>query len=452
MSSFMSSYNPKQIFISYAHKDVKYLQRLQVHLKQFEQNNMLNFWDDTKITPGENWLAEIKEAIASAKVAILLISADFLASKFISENELPPLLTAAEKKGTLLIPVILSPCFFEYTELAQIESVNPPNKPLSKLTNHEKEEVWARLTKIVYQRLNSIAAHSMPFVNQMGEQTTQPNLVQVGEMLWGQYEVLQIVEMTLHSMVIKGWDVALNRYAAIKLLYPYQDNEDNVIKHLQQNLVREARILADLDHKNIAKVYYSRTDPAALIMRWVEGKTLKEYLNEDTKMPLTKAIILSIGLADALRYIHERNITHGDIRPNNIFLNEREEPILTNFEVARSTKFGTIPLLENGIFVYVGTPTYSAPELFEEPELVGPPADVFSLGVVLYEVLTEHRPYLWGNNPRQYVGNLPQPDKYDIPNPLYELLYQMLHQELSQRPTANQVYEMLRAYIHTINV
>jgi TIR domain-containing protein len=110
---------------------------------------MIDLWSDTKIIPGANWREEIKRAIETASVGVLLVSADFLASQFIAEDELPPLLKAAETRGTVILSVILSPCGFDFSPLSQFQAANDPSKPLTKMSSHQKEELWNEVAKII---------------------------------------------------------------------------------------------------------------------------------------------------------------------------------------------------------------------------------------------------------------------------------------------------------------
>ena len=118
-----------KVFISYSHNDTDWLERLQTHLKPLEDEG-LDRWDDTRILAGDDWREEIGEALKDTQVAILLVSADFLASDFIQNDELPPLLAAAEDAGVRILPIILSPSRFAKTPLGRFQSVNPPSEPL----------------------------------------------------------------------------------------------------------------------------------------------------------------------------------------------------------------------------------------------------------------------------------------------------------------------------------
>jgi hypothetical protein len=105
-------------------------------------------WDDTKIRAGDRWRSEIQAALGRAAVAILLVSADFLASDFVAENELPPLLEAAAGEGVRILPVIVKPCAFtSVPTLAAFQAANDPVSPLISVSEAEREALWARLAQ-----------------------------------------------------------------------------------------------------------------------------------------------------------------------------------------------------------------------------------------------------------------------------------------------------------------
>lgn len=134
------------VFVSYSHADIDYLKRLEVHLKPFEKSGLIDLWSDTKIKAGEKWKDKIERALEKSAIAILLISADFLASDFIIDNELPPLLKAAEEKGKIILPVIIKPCRFTRDKnLSKFQSINDPKIPLSKMDDNGKEEVYVEI-------------------------------------------------------------------------------------------------------------------------------------------------------------------------------------------------------------------------------------------------------------------------------------------------------------------
>lgn len=145
------------VFISYSHSDSEWLQRLRVHLTPIGHDYEFIIWDDTKIKPGSKWNEEIENALKSAKIAILLISADFLASNFINTRELPHLLEAASNDGAIILPVIISPSsYHRIPALSQFQSINTPSRPMINLTKGEQEDLFVKITECVENALTVI--------------------------------------------------------------------------------------------------------------------------------------------------------------------------------------------------------------------------------------------------------------------------------------------------------
>lgn len=141
-------------FISYSHQNKSYLERLMVHLKPLTKNGLLDIWVDTRIKTGDKWKEEIENALTESSISILLISADFMASDFIVNNELPPLLSKAEVKGTKILPVIVSPCrFSREPTLNRFQAINSPTEPLSAMSEDEREMIYDKLAHEIEQSL-----------------------------------------------------------------------------------------------------------------------------------------------------------------------------------------------------------------------------------------------------------------------------------------------------------
>lgn len=151
-----------QVFISYSHKDKEWLDRLNVHLAPIKRNHSIVIWDDTTLRPGMQWDEEIKKALSSVQAAILLLSADFLASEYINNEELPTILEAAANKGATILSLVISPCLLSSVpKLAAIQTVNNPKSPLINLRSGKREEVFVQLAEQVAALLNQQSA-AMP--------------------------------------------------------------------------------------------------------------------------------------------------------------------------------------------------------------------------------------------------------------------------------------------------
>src|SRR5688572_28988696 len=117
------------VFISYSRADRRWVDRLLIHLRPFERDGYIDSWDDARLVSGSRWREEIRAAIARADAAILIVSGDFLASDFIATEELPPLLQAAERRGALIIPLIISGSVYDYIpQLRELQAHNAPSR------------------------------------------------------------------------------------------------------------------------------------------------------------------------------------------------------------------------------------------------------------------------------------------------------------------------------------
>ena len=138
--------NKHSIFISYSHKDTEWLERVTTHLKPLSRYYGIDEWNDKKLRTSDKWKEEISKALNNATIAILLFSPNFMASDFIINNELQPLLENAEKKGVKIMPVMVRPCAaFEESGLSDFQAPNGPDKTLIEMTEGEIDRTLKKL-------------------------------------------------------------------------------------------------------------------------------------------------------------------------------------------------------------------------------------------------------------------------------------------------------------------
>jgi hypothetical protein len=137
------------IFVSYSHKNGPWLERLRTMIAPVLRDQALDLWDDEKILPGALWEREIEKAIESAQVAVLLVTPDFLASKFISEAEFPRILEANRKRGLTIIWVAVSEALIEFTVLKHLQAANDPKRPLDSLGDADRNATLAKVARAI---------------------------------------------------------------------------------------------------------------------------------------------------------------------------------------------------------------------------------------------------------------------------------------------------------------
>ena len=137
------------VFVSYSHQDREWLGLLRKHLAPYVHGGSVSLWDDTKIGAGDNWKEAIVQALRTARVAVLLVSPDFLASDFIRRNELPPLLAAARGKGLKIIWLPVVDSSYEETPIAQLQAALSPATPLDSMPPPQQNQAMVKVCKVI---------------------------------------------------------------------------------------------------------------------------------------------------------------------------------------------------------------------------------------------------------------------------------------------------------------
>lgn len=153
----------RKAFVCYSHSDTEWLDRLRVHLAPLVASNELDLWSDKRILTGDQWKLEIEKSLNDAAIAIILVSADFFASNFIAEVELPKLLRNAEKKSTRIMPVVVGPTSaLAGHPLGEFQSVNDPQTSLSEMPKPQSERILSTLATQVRDFLSTEIVDAHP--------------------------------------------------------------------------------------------------------------------------------------------------------------------------------------------------------------------------------------------------------------------------------------------------
>jgi tRNA A-37 threonylcarbamoyl transferase component Bud32 len=200
----------------------------------------------------------------------------------------------------------------------------------------------------------------------------------------GRYEIIKQAGRGAMGIVYKGRDPKLNRLTAIKTIRFIDDLDEIRPVNAKKQFYREAEVIAKLSHPNIVAIYDVGEDKGLsyLAMEYLEGESLEKYTNKNNLLSITKCIDIIIQTCNALEYAHNHDVVHRDIKPANIMIVEDELVKVTDFGIARITASSRT---QTGIIK--GTPYYMSPEQTKGMKLTGP-SDIFSLGVVFYQLLT----------------------------------------------------------------
>jgi tetratricopeptide (TPR) repeat protein len=203
----------------------------------------------------------------------------------------------------------------------------------------------------------------------------------------GAYRIVEQLGSGGMATVFKAFHPALDRYVAIKVVHPVFKGNTNFLARFQ----REARVVAKLDHANIVPVYDFNEHEGSpyLVMRFIEGETLKARLDRG-RLSLSEIFHVIRPMGDALGYAHDQGVLHRDIKPSNVLLRQDRKVFLSDFGLARIMEAGESSLTRDAM---IGTPHYIAPEQALGQSALDARTDIYSFGVVLYELFTGRVPF-----------------------------------------------------------
>jgi len=209
----------------------------------------------------------------------------------------------------------------------------------------------------------------------------------VGDQVADRYELEELVGTGGMSSVYRALDTLLERNVALKILHPHYGDDAEYVERFR----REARAVAQLSHPNIVTVIDRGEDDGQqyIVFEYVDGDSLKHLVDHDGPLPARRAVELALQIAEALAFAHHNGLVHRDVKPQNVLVTEDGEAKVTDFGIARSLD------VEHGVTqtgTVLGTSNYLSPEQ-ARGQTVTPATDVYSLGVVLYELLTGEVPF-----------------------------------------------------------
>ncbi len=269
----------------------------------------------------------------------------------------------------------------------------------------------------------------------------------------GRYEVLSELGQGAMGIVYKARDPKIDRLLAIKTIRFSDEFEEDRLKEIKDRFFREAKIAGQLSHPSIVAVYDvgEDFDLSYLVMEFLTGENLQKYCKKGNLFPLRKVLHILAQTADALDYAHSQKVVHRDIKPANIMLLKDGRIKVTDFGIAKAVSDSKT---KSGIVL--GTPNYMSPEQINGYDLDGR-SDIFSLGVVFFELLTGQLPFRGSTlaNLFYQITQAKHPSAREfnpqIPEPMEQIIDKALAKKRANRLDAAEFARYLRIVIARID-
>ena len=253
------------------------------------------------------------------------------------------------------------------------------------------------------------------------------------------YRIESLAARSGMASIFRGTDLRSGRAVAIKVPHPEMEGDPIFFDRFK----REEEIGKKLDHPGVVKVLNGEERSRRyMVLEWVDGRLLRQILNEEKKFSQERAIRITLGLCDALNYIHSQGVVHRDLKPENIMVDKDDHVKLIDFGIAANS--GSRRLTFAKLTQAMGTPDYISPEQVKGKR-GDARSDVYALGVMFYEMLTGKMPFT-GPNPfvimNERLLNNPIPPREvnpEVSPELQEIIYRALERDPAKRyPNAHE--------------
>ncbi|WP_437929049.1 protein kinase [Sorangium sp. So ce291] len=407
---------PVDIFISFVEEDDALRSELEAHLSALRRTGSIRAWTHRRVAPGEDWRNVLDARLESAKVILLLVSADFLASDYCNDVEVARALARGRAGEARVVVVSVRACDRSLEQLAALDVLPRNRRAVTSWPN--RDEAWADVALGLREILGQIAgpqvaAYRKPTprypddaVRELSErvdaarerrralreagastaevdheivalrrQLREGGQLRAGDSLGdGRYLLLDRLGRGGFAVVWRALDRARNERVAIKVLH--SELAGDAVR--RERFIRGARIMAELAHPAVVRVLEPHGEDGGyhyFVMELITGGDLRRaVLEKRVAGEAVLPIVLKVG--DALAKAHVQGYVHRDVKPANILLDEEGEPRLTDFDLVggAETTGGT----RTGA---LGTVVYAAPELLHRPQDANARADVYGLGM-----------------------------------------------------------------------
>jgi len=261
----------------------------------------------------------------------------------------------------------------------------------------------------------------------------------------GKYKIVSEIAKGGMGTVYKAIHPSLRRYVIIKKL-TIRGNAA-----IRERFVREAKILLDLHNSNIVHLYdyFVESSYHYIVLEYVDGMSLDKFLKPRKKLSNQMTMLIFRDVCMALAYAHENGIVHRDIKPGNILMSRRGEIKLADFGIASADEFSETELTQAG--VTLGTPSYMPPEQFSDSKSVDKRADIYAMGIMLYELTTGQKPYPGSFSPETITQI--QKGKYIPPEKIEKNIAPVIRRLIKKmtRPNPKRRYQDISQVLKVIN-